>query len=96
MKDRYQLDELSQEFERHAFEQLKMHSTQVKRYKEEWPDEKLPSHLSEGFCLPIALKIIVDELISLKMQLQDAQIRLLIEETSSYLAPEEVSTQANT
>lgn len=84
MRDsRYELESLSSVFEGHARAQLKMHSELIVKYREEYPNDELPDHFKDDFCLPMALKVLVDEVIRLRRELQDACIRNFLLSTGS-------------
>lgn len=66
MEERYGLENLSKVFDGHAKAQMRMHNEQMLKFKEAYPDERLPDHFKDDFCLPMALKSLVDEIIKLR------------------------------
>ena len=93
---KYELDWLEEKFKEHGAEAEKQREEAMIRWKNEYSSDKVPEHLMESFNLPNALLSMVQEIRSLQRLLQDAQIRLFLESSASYLATEEGSTEANT
>ena len=94
--ERYSLSELSEKFKGHAEAQKKMHEEMIIKWKNEYSSDKLPEALKDDFCLPEALLCMVEEIKKLQLVVQDAQIRLFLESSASFLAPEKDSDKANT
>lgn len=93
---RYELDWLEEKFTEHGVAADKQREEMIIKWKNEWHSDKVPEHMTETFNLPVALLTIVQEIRSLQRVVQDSQIRLFLKDSASYLAPEEVSTEANT
>lgn len=68
--DKYELGSLSKLFGEHAEKAKVENEAHVKVFREQWPGHKLPDHLSDDFCLPVALKRMVDELMVVKEHLR--------------------------
>ncbi len=70
--DKYELGELSKTFGRHAEESKKSGEERVKSFKVQFPGSALPEHMMDDFCLPLALKSLVDEVMVIKRWLRSS------------------------
>lgn len=93
---KYELDWLEEKFMDHAMSAENQRLNMIDKWKNEFSSDKIPEHMQDTFNLPQALLTLVKEIRSLQRVIQDAQIRLFLKDSSSYLAPEEGSTEANT
>ena len=94
--DKYELDWLEEKFTDHALSAENQRLEMIDRWKNEYSSDKIPEHMQDIFNLPKALLSLVKEIRSLRMLLQDAQLCLSLNQSATYLEPEQGSTEANT
>lgn len=90
------IEDLVETFTKHEVEARRQKEEAIIRWKNEFSSDKIPESFKDEFCLPEALKVICQELLNVKRLLEDAQIRLFLTQSATYLAPEENSDKANT
>lgn len=94
--EKYELDWLEEKFTEHALSVENQRLEMIDRWKNEYSSDKVPEHMQDTFNLPRSLLSLVREIRSLQRLLQDAQIRLFLKDSASYLESEKGSTEANT
>ena len=94
--DKYELDWLEEKFTEHALSAENQRLNMLDKWKNEFSSDKIPEHMQDTFNLPRALLSLVKEIRSLRMLLQDAQLRLFLNQSATYLETEQGSTEANT
>ena len=94
--EKYELDWLEEKFTDHALSAENQRLEIIDRWKNEFSSDKIPEHMQDTFNLPRALLSLVREVRSLQRLLQDAQLRLFLNQSATYLEPEQGSTEANT
>jgi hypothetical protein len=94
--EKYELDWLEEKFTEHALSVENQRLEMIDRWKNEYSSDKVPEHMQDTFNLPRSLLSLVREIRLLQRLLQDAQIRLFLKDSASYLESEKGSTEANT
>lgn len=69
------LEFLEKTFSKHAKEYEKERHETIEGYKKDYPGKPLPAALKEDFNIPSALLTICKELVSLKKQVSDMQLK---------------------
>ena len=62
----YSLEDLKSTFETHSIKYKQDNKKFLEKYRKDYPDEKVPDHLNNQFCISDALYSIVNEVIELK------------------------------
>ncbi len=67
----YSIDNLALNFVEHSIESDKILQKNIRRFKEDYPDNPLPNHYENSFNLSRALSVLTDEILDLKEKLNN-------------------------
>ena len=62
----YTIDSLIKTFKQHSIEVKQLRKSMLKQWKDDFPDDPIPKHMKEDFCVTDALGLMCKEIKALK------------------------------